>query len=73
VEASARRDGSTLHLRIRDTGRGLNGQQKNGHGIGLENTRERLSHFYQGEYAMRAQSLDTGGFEVAIAIPYERS
>lgn len=73
VEASARRDGSTLHLRVRDTGRGLNGQQKNGHGIGLENTRERLSHFYQGEYAMRAQSLDTGGFEVAIAIPYERS
>jgi sensor histidine kinase YesM len=73
VEASARRDGPTLHLRIRDTGRGLNGQQKNGHGIGLENTRERLSHFYQGDYAMKAQPLDTGGFEVAIAIPYERS
>jgi hypothetical protein len=83
VEASARRDGSTLHLRIRDSGRGANGrgldgraqngQGQNGHGIGLKNTQERLSHFYQGEYAMRAQQLDTGGFEVAIAIPYERS
>lgn len=73
VEASARRDGATLHLRIRDSGCGPNGSQQNGHGIGLRNTRERLSHFYQGEYAMRAQPLDTGGFEVTIAIPYERS
>jgi sensor histidine kinase YesM len=73
VEASARRDGSTLHLLIRDSGRGLNGRRENGHGIGLSNTRERLAHFYQGEYAMRAQPLDAGGFEVAIAIPYERN
>ena len=73
VEASARRDGATLHLRIRDSGCGPNGSQQNGHGIGLRNARERLSHFYQGEYAMRAQPLDTGGFEVTIAIPYERS
>jgi sensor histidine kinase YesM len=73
VEASARRDGTTLHLLIRDSGGGLNGCGENGHGIGLKNTRERLAHFYQGEYAMRAELLDAGGFEVAIAIPYERN
>src|SRR5882757_89495 len=73
VEASARRDGATLHLLIRDSGPGLSGHSQNGHGIGLRNTRERLAHFYQDEYAMKAQSLDTGGFEVAIAIPYERN
>jgi signal transduction histidine kinase len=73
VEASARRDGNSLHLRIRDSGHGLTGDSQNGHGIGLTNTRERLAHFYQTEYAMRAQPLETGGFEVAIHIPYERS
>jgi signal transduction histidine kinase len=73
VEASARRDGALLHLRVRDSGRGLNAHQQNGHGIGLKNTRERLAHFYQNEFAMKAQPLATGGFEVAITIPYERN
>jgi signal transduction histidine kinase len=74
VEASARRDGSLLHLRVRDSGRGFNnGRPQNGHGIGLKNTRERLAHFYQNEFAMKAQPLATGGFEVAITIPYERN
>src|SRR5580698_10293999 len=72
VEAYARRDGNSLHLRIRDSGHGLTGDSQNGHGIGLTNTRKRLAHFYQTEYAMRAQPLETGGFEVAIRIPYER-
>jgi LytS/YehU family sensor histidine kinase len=73
VEASARRDGNSLHLRIRDSGHGLTGDCQNGHGIGLTNTRKRLEHFYQTEYAMRAQPLEMGGFEVAIRLPYERS
>jgi signal transduction histidine kinase len=73
VEASARREGTSLHLRVRDSGPGANCPSKNGHGIGLKNTRERLAHFYQDEYAMHASPLETGGFEVAIRIPYERS
>jgi LytS/YehU family sensor histidine kinase len=72
VEATARCDGSSLHLRVRDTGPGLSGLKQNGHGIGLQNTRARLAHFYQDGFAMRADPLDTGGFEVAITIPYER-
>jgi LytS/YehU family sensor histidine kinase len=72
VEASARRDGANLHLKVRDTGAETGMQQKpDGHGIGLKNTRERLMHFYRDEFAMRAQALDEGGFEVAITIPYE--
>jgi sensor histidine kinase YesM len=73
VEASARRDGPTLHLRVRDSGRGPSRHSQNGHGIGLRNTRERLAHFYRDKYAMKAHPLDTGGFEVAITIPYERN
>jgi LytS/YehU family sensor histidine kinase len=72
VEASATRDGDSLHLRVRDTGPGPSHSQQSGHGIGLRNTRERLAHFYQDSYQMMAQPLTTGGFEVAITIPYER-
>jgi signal transduction histidine kinase len=72
VEASARRDGDTLRLSVRDTGVGLNGEAKTGNGIGLRNTRERLAHFYQEAFDMQALPLATGGFEVAIGIPYER-
>jgi Histidine kinase len=73
VEASARRDGHLLRLEVRDSGMGLNGHSKPGNGIGLKNTRERLVHFYQDAFDMRALPLEKGGFEVAIAIPYERS
>jgi Histidine kinase len=71
VEASARRDGANLYLKVRDTGAETGAPTQNGHGIGLKNTRERLTHFYQDEFAMKAQPLDEGGFEVAITIPYE--
>lgn len=72
VEASAIRDGDELHVRVRDTGPGLGYTQQRGHGIGLSNTRERLEHFYQDGHKMRAHALSTGGFEVAITLPYER-
>jgi len=72
VEASARRDGGILRLEVRDSGGG-DGQSKPGNGIGLKNTRERLTHFYRNEYTMRAEPLERGGYEVAIAIPYEQA
>jgi LytS/YehU family sensor histidine kinase len=71
VEASAIRDGEWLHMHIRDTGKGQIAASPNGHGIGLSNTRERLEHFYQKAYRMTARPLTTGGFEVAITIPFE--
>jgi LytS/YehU family sensor histidine kinase len=67
------KEGSRLQLRVRDSGAGVPAQMPNGHGIGLSNTRERLAHFYGNEYAMKAEPLAAGGFEVAIAIPYEHS
>jgi signal transduction histidine kinase len=72
VEAWATREGDSLHVRVRDTGPGPSHTPQRGHGIGLRNTRERLAHFYQDSYQMMAQPLTTGGFEVAITIPYER-
>ena len=72
VEASATRIGDFLHVLVRDSGPVQVDRQQNGHGIGLKNTRERLAHFYPDAYRMMAQPLHTGGFEVAITIPYER-
>jgi sensor histidine kinase YesM len=72
VEASAKREGEKLRLCVRDSGAGCPAEAPNGHGIGLNNTRERLTHFYGEAYAMKAEPLEAGGFEVAIAIPYER-
>lgn len=72
VEASARRQGNLLRLEVRDSGARTAAPAKPGNGIGLKNTRERLAHFYQEAYEMVAQPLETGGFEVAITIPYER-
>jgi hypothetical protein len=73
VEASARRVGNLLRLEVRDSGSRFNGHSQPGTGIGLKNTRDRLAHFYHEAYDMVAEPLDTGGFEVAITIPYERA
>lgn len=73
VEATARREGDLLRLEVRDTGARSSSQSKPGNGIGLKNTRERLAHFYNQAYDMAARPLETGGFEVAITIPYERA
>jgi sensor histidine kinase YesM len=72
IETSAKRLGTRLQLLVRDNGPGLNGKSRPGFGVGLSNTRERLTHFYQDNYELRSFSHDSGGFEVWITIPYER-
>jgi signal transduction histidine kinase len=72
VRVSAGRQGSRLQITVRDTGPGTKKPTQPGHGIGLKNTRERLAHFYGGDFEFRAAAMDSGGFEVFIDIPYER-
>jgi signal transduction histidine kinase len=71
IQTSIERAGGLLHLRVRDNGPGINGQSKPGHGIGLKNTADRLSHFYRERYDLRVSEPLAGGFEVSITIPYE--
>lgn len=76
VVASARRDGERLRIVVRDSGPGSrSGPVRNngptGNGIGLKNTRERLAHFYPERHLLHAGPLRSGGFEVAIDVPYE--
>lgn len=72
VEACARRDGDLLRLAVRNSGLRPVAPSNSGNGTGLRNTRERLAHFYEKAFDMQAASLEGGGFQVAIAIPYER-
>jgi Histidine kinase len=73
LETSVERIGDILRLRVRDNGPGLNGSSSNGgHGIGIQNTRDRLSYFYPGAYDFAAIEPERGGYEVTIQIPYER-
>jgi sensor histidine kinase YesM len=72
IEASAKRIGTRMQLLVRDNGPGLNGKSDPGFGVGLVNTRDRLVHFYQGDYELRTFQPESGGFAVSITIPYER-
>ncbi len=73
LETSVERIGDTLRLRVRDNGPGLVGASANtGHGIGIKNTRDRLSYFYPDAYDFAAIEPEHGGYEVTIQIPYER-
>jgi signal transduction histidine kinase len=72
IQTSAKRVGMRMQLEVRDNGPGLNGKSHPGFGIGLSNTRERLVHFYQEDFELRASQPKSGGFEVLITIPYER-
>jgi sensor histidine kinase YesM len=73
IETSAKRIGTRMQLQVRDNGPGLNGNSRPGFGVGLINTKERLAHFYQNDYELRALQPESGGFEVSITIPYERT
>jgi sensor histidine kinase YesM len=74
IETSVERVGAMLQLRVRDNGPGLSGALNGaaGHGIGIKNTRERLSYFYPGAHEFVTSEPVAGGYEVMIAIPYER-
>jgi sensor histidine kinase YesM len=71
VEVSATRQGDFLELLVRDSGSGQPVKEQNGYGIGLSNTRERLTHFYGSDFSMLAQSRASSGFQVLITLRYE--
>jgi signal transduction histidine kinase len=71
IQTSITRQGEQLHLSVLDNGPGSNGKAAPGHGIGLKNTKDRLSHFYQDRYELTITEPVNGGYEVSITIPYE--
>ena len=68
VQINARRDGEQLELVVRDNADG--GASATHQGIGLANTRARLSELYGSRHTLDAGPQSPHGFEVRIAIPY---
>ena len=67
------REEETLHIRVVDNGPGkvnTNGHKRKSSGVGLRNTRERLSTLYGVWHQFTIESPPEGGFEVHISLPY---
>jgi sensor histidine kinase YesM len=73
IETHVKRVGDTLWMQVKDNGRGLADSKTKGHGIGMQNTRERLDFFYPGAHEFHAVAPAEGGYEVTIQIPYEQA
>jgi two-component system, LytTR family, sensor kinase len=81
IRVVARRSGEAIELLVEDNGRGLDGLITNsgrflaarpsidGLGIGLTNTRSRLSMLYGDRYAFRMSNSGNGGCRVEIRLP----
>jgi sensor histidine kinase YesM len=72
------RDGTSLVLTVRDNGvgfhdrKGTGGKNREGKGIGLKNTRERLQQFYGSRQQLSIQRPPEGGCAVTVRIPYQK-
>jgi sensor histidine kinase YesM len=73
IDAQVKRMGDKLWMQVRDNGCGVSGSPAAGHGIGLQNIRERLNYFYRDAYQFDAVAPADGGYQVTIQIPYERA
>jgi LytS/YehU family sensor histidine kinase len=73
IETEVKRVGDNLWMQVRDNGTGSTAVPTKGHGIGMQNTRERLAFFYPDTHEFTAAPLAAGGYEVTIQIPFERT
>jgi hypothetical protein len=73
IETHVKRVGDMLWMQVRDNGNGPGNSLTEGHGIGMQNTKERLAYFYPDAHEFRAVAPAHGGYEVTIQIPYERT
>ncbi len=68
---SARAEGGTLELAVKDDGIGLAGGASEG--LGLKNTRHRLAELYGDRHSFRVGPRNGGGVEAVIRIPLRMS
>jgi two-component system LytT family sensor kinase len=72
----ASREGDRILITVKDNGPGLNGDRKQqsgrqGNGVGLANTRERLMRFYEGDFRFEIRdNTDAQGTVVQLNVPF---
>ncbi|NIR52475.1 histidine kinase [candidate division KSB1 bacterium] len=72
VKIRAAKQNGRLELCVEDNGPGLTNRTsgRNNRGLGLENTRLRLTELYGTDYLLELHNLEEGGLLVRIAIPF---
>lgn len=70
VTVSSRRDGATLEVVVRDDGPGFTPGERDGGGIGLANTRERLRLLHGELGTLECTNPPEGGGEVRLRLPW---
>jgi two-component system, LytTR family, sensor kinase len=73
VTIRSRASDGTLHLEVRDTGSGRPADRNGPEGIGLANTRARLTRLYGAQHQLELAPTPTGGASVQIDIPLRRA
>jgi len=73
IEIEAKRCGADLRIVMRDDGPGCSNFDKrsNGHGVGLANTRERLSVLYGAQQRFELINRAPHGVEIRIELPFQ--
>ena len=71
ITIQVQRDGNSLHLVVRDNGKGLSGNNNRlkGHGIGLSNTQARLRELYGANQRFSFAESEPHGCVVEICLP----
>jgi signal transduction histidine kinase len=70
VSVSARHEGDTLVLTVRDDGFGIDPAEPVGPGHGLENTRARLQALHGGRASLTVERGPDGGTVATLRLPY---
>lgn len=70
VDVLGRVEGGNLHLEVRDDGLGFDGSRRAKEGIGLANTRERLTKIYGARGQLLLRSEPGRGVTVQIVMPH---
>jgi sensor histidine kinase YesM len=73
LEVAARRNGDTLVLTVRDDGTGIMPEGTGDTGVGLLNTRSRLTALYGDRATLEIANAEGGGVVVTIRLPYHEA
>jgi two-component system LytT family sensor kinase len=73
LQVSARREGSDLVLVVRDDGPGLSADARDSAGVGLSNTRARLTALYGERSTLQVVDAEGGGVAATVRLPYHEA
>lgn len=71
IRISVKTAGDRLHIAVTDTGPGMGGSRRDGHGVGHRNIRQRLAALYGEAHRFAAGNRSEGGARIIIEIPLE--